>query len=52
MFIGGLVGYLLFLALVGIGQLRPLGDVGASVLTAAGSAVPLAIALLPRKRTP
>jgi beta-N-acetylhexosaminidase len=51
-FIGGLVGYLLFLVLVGIGQLRPLGDVGASVLTGAGAAVPLAIALLPRKRTP
>jgi len=51
-FIGGLVGYLLFLVLVGIGQLRPLGDMGASVLTGAGAAVPLAIALLPRKRTP
>lgn len=49
--IGGLAGYLLFLALVGIGQLRPFGDVGAAILTAAGIAVPLAVLLLQRKKT-
>lgn len=49
---GGLAGYLLFLVIVGIGQLRPFGDVGAAILTAMGAAVPLAVLLLQRKRTP
>ncbi|MFN3763410.1 MAG: hypothetical protein ACK4WK_09460, partial [Anaerolineae bacterium] len=43
---GGLVGYLLFLALVGIGQLRPFGDIGAAVLTGVGAVIPLAVLLL------
>ncbi len=45
-FTGGLVGYLFFLALVGIGQLRPFGDLGAAILTAMGTAIPSAILLL------
>lgn len=49
-FTGGLTGYLLFLALVGIGQLRLLGDVGAAILTAMGAAVPLTVLLLRKKR--
>ncbi len=43
---GGLVGYLLFLALVGIGQLRPFGDIGAAILTGVGAVIPLAVLLL------
>ncbi|MGB9870319.1 MAG: hypothetical protein ACPLYD_01480, partial [Anaerolineae bacterium] len=45
---GGLTGYLLFLALAGIGQLRLFGDVGAAVLTAGGAAVPLIVLFLRR----
>lgn len=48
-FIGGLAGYLFFLALVGIGQLRPFGDAGAAILTAGGTAIPLALLLFRRK---
>ncbi|MCX7855666.1 MAG: hypothetical protein N2556_06790 [Anaerolineae bacterium] len=50
-FTGGLVGYLLFLALVGIGQLRPFGDIGAAILTAVGAAIPLTVLLLQRRKT-
>ncbi|MGQ9803738.1 MAG: glycoside hydrolase family 3 N-terminal domain-containing protein [Anaerolineae bacterium] len=50
-FTGGLTGYLLFLAFVGIGQLRLFGDVGAAILTAIGAAVPLTVLLPRRKKT-
>ncbi|MCS7177854.1 MAG: glycoside hydrolase family 3 N-terminal domain-containing protein [Anaerolineae bacterium] len=48
-FCGGLIGYLLFLGVVSSGELRPFGEWGALLLTAAGAAVPLLVVLL-RKR--
>ncbi len=41
-FIGGLIGYLLFLGLIGIGMPAP-GGIGAGLLAALGAAIPLGI---------
>lgn len=47
-FIGGLMGYLVFVALAGAGRPPSMGRIGARILSALGTAIPLGILSLRR----